>query len=430
MKKKIVAINTTIMLGLSSILAVPGVDAESIQDMKKKKEEIQEKRSGVQSSIHNAEKDIKKIQGQQDSLEDQISRIEKEISDSEDKIKEKDIQIQETQAEIEKLKEEIAVLQERIAKRNELLKERAVSFQESGGDMSYLEVLLGSSSFSDFVGRVNAVATIVEADREILEQHEADKKELEESQKAVEQKMADLQSMLAELKKMKAGLTKQKQQKDALMAKLEKEEEHTHELKMDLQEEAENLAAQEASVQKAIELEQSRRAELEAARKRAAAEAKSGSGVSAGGSGGGSESVSAAPRVSSGMFTNPSAGRVTSKMGPRWNKQHAGIDIAKAGRVPIVSSADGVVMRAYVSSTYGNCVMVTHSINGQQWTTVYAHLRSMNVSTGQVVAKGQQIGLMGNTGRSFGQHLHFEIHKGSWNVSKSNAVNPLSYVSY
>ncbi|RFU67082.1 peptidase M23 [Bacillus sp. V59.32b] len=411
------------MLGLSSVLAVPGVDAESIQDMKEKKEAIQEKRSGVQSGIHNAEQDIKKLQGQQESLEDQISRIEKEISDSEAKIKEKDIQIKETQAEIEKLKEEIAVLIERIEKRNELLKERAVSFQESGGDISYLEVLLGSSSFSDFVGRVNAVATIVEADREILEQHEADKKELEESQKAVEQKMADLQSMLAELKEMNAQLTNQKQQKDALMAKLEKEEEQTQELKMSLQEEEENLAAQQSAIQKAIELEQSRRAELEAARKRAAAEARSGSG-------GGGESVSAAPRISSGAFTNPSAGRVTSKMGPRWNKQHAGIDIAKKGTVPVVASADGVVMRAYVSSTYGNCVMITHSINGQQYTTVYAHMRSMNVSTGQVVAKGQKIGLMGNTGRSYGQHLHFEIHKGSWNVSKSNAVNPLSYVSY
>lgn len=411
------------MLGLSSILAVPGVDAQSIQDMKEKKEAIQEKRSGVESGIHNAEQTIKKLQGQQESLEDQISHIENEISDSEAKIKEKDIQIKETEAEIEKLKEEIAILIERIEKRNELLKERAVSFQESGGDVSYLEVLLGSSSFSDFVGRVNAVATIVEADREILEQHEADKKELEESQNAVEQKMADLQNMLAELKQMQAGLTKQKQQKDALMAKLEAEEEHTHDLKMGLQEESENLTAQASAIQKAIELEQSRRAELEAARKRAAAEARSGSG-------GGGESVSAAPKISSGAFTNPSAGRLTSPMGPRGGRQHAGIDIAKAGAVPIVSAADGVVMRAYFSQSYGNCVMITHSINGQQYTTLYAHLRSMNVSNGQVVAKGQKIGIMGNTGASRGQHLHFEIHKGSWNVSKSNAVNPLNYVSY
>jgi murein DD-endopeptidase MepM/ murein hydrolase activator NlpD len=55
-------------------------------------------------------------------------------------------------------------------------------------------------------------------------------------------------------------------------------------------------------------------------------------------------------------------------------------------------------------------------------------MNSRKVSEGAVVAKGQQIGIMGNTGHSFGQHLHFELHKGPWNYSKSNAVNPLNYI--
>jgi murein DD-endopeptidase MepM/ murein hydrolase activator NlpD len=115
-------------------------------------------------------------------------------------------------------------------------------------------------------------------------------------------------------------------------------------------------------------------------------------------------------------------------MGPRWNKQHAGIDIAASGTVPVVSAADGVVSRSYFSESYGNAVMVSHSINGKQYTTVYAHLSSRNVSNGQVVARGQQVGIMGNTGHSYGQHLHFELHNGPWNVSKSNAINPLDYI--
>ena len=53
----------------------------------------------------------------------------------------------------------------------------------------------------------------------------------------------------------------------------------------------------------------------------------------------------------------------------------------------------------------------------------------MSVSAGQVVSKGQQVGYMGNTGHSYGQHLHFELHKGAWNAAKSNAVNPLNYLS-
>ena len=117
-------------------------------------------------------------------------------------------------------------------------------------------------------------------------------------------------------------------------------------------------------------------------------------------------------------------------MGPRWNKQHAGIDIAASGTVAIVAAADGVVSRSYFSSSYGNVVFISHSIDGQLYTTVYAHMSSRQASSGQVVAKGEQIGYMGNTGHSYGQHLHFEVHQGPWNAAKSNAVNPLNYVSY
>ena len=66
---------------------------------------------------------------------------------------------------LKRLKKEIAVIEERIAQRTEVLKGRAVSFQENGGQVSYVEVILGSSSFGDFIDRVGAVATIVEADQ-------------------------------------------------------------------------------------------------------------------------------------------------------------------------------------------------------------------------------------------------------------------------
>lgn len=438
MKKKLLVINTAIMLGLSSVFAIPGANAESsIQDMNKKKDLLQQKRSVIQSGILNADKEIKSLQDQQDSLENQISRIANTINDTAQKILEKNKQIKDTQAEIAQLEKEIAILKERIQKRNEILKERAVSFQESGGDTNYLEVLLGSRSFSDFISRVSAVSTIVEADQEILKQHEADKKELEEKQAAIEKKLSDLQNMLTDLEGLRSQLTKQKQEKDVLMKKLQIEEQDTQDEKMSLEEEEETLSAQETAIQKAIEMEQNRQKELEAARKRAAAQAKAREKSQARKNTNSNEGrsidkviISPAPTVSSGSFTRPTEGVVTSKMGARWNKLHAGLDIAKGGTVPIVAAADGVVMRSYVSSTYGNAVMISHSINGQVYTTVYAHMRSRNVSTGQVVKKGQQIGIMGNTGRSFGQHLHFEVHKGAWNVSKSNAVNPLNYVSY
>ena len=107
---------------------------------------------------------------------------------------------------------------------------------------------------------------------------------------------------------------------------------------------------------------------------------------------------------------------------------HYGVDIANSSDVPIVAAADGVVVRSYYSTSYGNAVFISHSINGQVYTTVYAHMESRMVSNGQTVSKGQQIGIMGNTGQSFGQHLHFELHKGPWTASKSGAINPVGIV--
>ncbi|WP_244404819.1 M23 family metallopeptidase [Saccharococcus caldoxylosilyticus] len=88
--------------------------------------------------------------------------------------------------------------------------------------------------------------------------------------------------------------------------------------------------------------------------------------------------------------------------------------MAKSGDVPVVAAASGTVSKSYYSDSYGNVVFIRHTINGTQYETVYAHLRSRAVSEGQTVSQGQFIGYMGNTGESFGQHLHFEIHKPYW----------------
>ena len=73
--------------------------------------------------------------------------------------------------------------------------------------------------------------------------------------------------------------------------------------------------------------------------------------------------------------------------------------------------------------------MITHIVDGAVWTTVYAHLSKIQVSVGQSVSKGQQIGLMGSTGRSTGPHLHFEIHNGPWKSGRPYALNPLKYIN-
>lgn len=109
---------------------------------------------------------------------------------------------------------------------------------------------------------------------------------------------------------------------------------------------------------------------------------------------------------------------------------HAGIDIAQSGIHEIYAAASGTVTRSYYSSSYGECVMIMHEIKGTIYETVYAHMRngSRRFKVNEKVKQGEVIGIMGNTGNSTGQHLHFELHVGRWNATKSNAINPLPYL--
>ncbi|MFD2615291.1 peptidoglycan DD-metalloendopeptidase family protein [Paenibacillus gansuensis] len=119
-----------------------------------------------------------------------------------------------------------------------------------------------------------------------------------------------------------------------------------------------------------------------------------------------------------GVFSYPvSNARLTSTFGKRWGRQHKGIDLV--GGSTIKAADNGKVIFAGVKSGYGNCVIVDHQ-NGYQ--TLYGHLRSISVSEGTKVGKGQKLGVMGSTGHSTGVHLHFEVYKNG--VLK----NPLSYL--
>ena len=111
--------------------------------------------------------------------------------------------------------------------------------------------------------------------------------------------------------------------------------------------------------------------------------------------------------------------RYSSSFGPRNGKQHKGIDMAGATGSPIYATADGVVSFAGWQTGFGNVVKITHEFGFQ---TVYAHQSKIRVTKGQRVSRGERIGDMGNTGRSTGTHLHYEVR------TNGIAVNPMNYI--
>lgn len=130
-------------------------------------------------------------------------------------------------------------------------------------------------------------------------------------------------------------------------------------------------------------------------------------------------------------IVRPAEGYVTSPYGMRFhpvdkvNKMHNGVDIAGGGTT-IKAMASGVVITARNHSTLGRYIEIDHgNLNGKgKVTTLYAHLKSIHVAVGQKVTAGQQIGVMGTTGKSTGVHLHFEV----WVDGKR--VDPETWVTW
>ncbi len=119
-------------------------------------------------------------------------------------------------------------------------------------------------------------------------------------------------------------------------------------------------------------------------------------------------------------YVVPVSGYVLSSgFGNRWGRNHNGIDLALPSGTPVYSACSGIVIRSEWYSGYGMCVDIDH---GNGVVVRYAHLSEINVSDGQTVSQGEQLGLSGNTGNSTGPHLHFEIR------IDDGPVNPLDYL--
>ena len=114
-----------------------------------------------------------------------------------------------------------------------------------------------------------------------------------------------------------------------------------------------------------------------------------------------------------------SAFRYTSPFGKRWGRMHQGVDMAGPVGTPVLTTGEGTVMFAGWQSGYGNVIKIQHALGVE---TRYGHLSKIHVKAGQKVSRGARIGDMGNTGRSTGPHLHYEVRV------NGEAVDPLRFI--
>ncbi|WP_339197782.1 peptidoglycan DD-metalloendopeptidase family protein [Solibacillus sp. FSL R5-0449] len=417
------------ILALVLFVQIPAASAASLSELKKERSQLEAEKKSINKSLEQKTNEIQTNQNRQQKIISQLEQLGAKINETNHNIAVVELDIEIANEEISILEDEIAELKEKIEQRNELLRERARAIQSSG-TVSYLDVLLGANSFVDFIDRFSAVSTLMDADRQIMREQKEDQEKLEVQKLELLKKKEDLEANKAKLKSLMASLNQQKKEKKQLVAELEKEEAKLRSEKTELKAEYDDKVELSKELEEKFLKEQRRLAEvarqkaLEAAAAKKKKQSSSNSAVSSGN----------LPVVSAGNWTRPAAGRFTSgfgrrDIGPIGSKNHLGIDIANSIGTPVVAAADGVVSYVGSMNGYGNVVMVTHSIEGKLFTTTYAHLSGFNTSVGASVSKGQQIARLGNTGNSTGPHLHFEIHVGEWNGSRSNAVNPLNYIS-
>ena len=357
---------------------------------------LQSEKNDLQNKIDDAKEQKTKVKLEiSKSLQD-IEDLNDSIDDNQDKLDDLNNDLKNLSDEISQLKSELEEAEKQYDAQEDLLKDR-ISAQYEAGDITYLDVLLNSKGFSDFLSNYFLVSEVLENDSELLTNIENKKTKIEKDKQSLEDKQKDLKTKKAEQEKIQVLLNNQKVQKQNKVSALSDEEKN-------LQKSIEEYTKEINRVEKQI---------------RDAAN-KAGNKYNGNISGSG---VLAWPLPSS-----YGRSRITSYFGHREqpvagaSTYHRAIDIGVPIGTSVYAAADGYVVTTGYSSIRGNYIMVKHADNLY---TFYQHLKSVAVPAGRNVSKGQTIAYSGKTGIGSGPHLHFEVRT---SPNYGSEVDPLKYL--
>lgn len=351
------------------------------------------------------------IPAQGSSLYDEQRQTQQKIQETERALKEKEAErqralkelnqlnssINKTTNEIELLDKKIVILEQSIAKAEKDIEEKEIEVNERSdifaerfkqsyqvGQVSYLEILFQSSSFSDFLTRFEFLKRLIDNDNQLLAELQAEREALEKKK----------QELLVSQQNMIKTKVQQEQKKEQLQIASNRSQELVRQLERD-----------KASYQKALDdLERESKLIEEEIRR---LQSKGGT------------------KPSKLSWPTPGFTRVTSNYGSRVHpitrvkSFHTGIDIAASQGSNLHAAASGKVLFAGWRGAYGNAIIIDH---GGSMSTFYGHLSAISVKAGQEVKMNEVIGKIGSTGWSTGPHLHFEVRL------DGEHTNPRSYL--
>lgn len=390
MKRKFLLLLAMIMVIVLVAKPYDGQALTEIQKIDKQLKELKNEMEQTAKNQKNAEKTVKALAGQKETTKEDIEALLSRIGEVQKKLEVTQGNIASAEEKLMLTGEQLQEALKQLKNREELMDSR-VRLAYTAGTASYLDVLLSSTSFSDFLDRFDAVESIVTQDRNIADQKKQYSEEVLAKKAQVEQELKAVKAMYAEMEARKSELEQNEKEKEVMMSKLAQEIEEMEEISEESEKQLTALAKKASA--------------LEAKKNTIKNYYKGGKlGVP----------LKANYRTSSsfGYRTHPITGK---------KKLHAGIDMAAPKGTSVYAAETGVVIVAQSWSGYGNCIIIDHG--GGLW-TLYGHLMNggIFVKKGETVKRGEKIGAVGSTGQSTGNHLHFEVRK------NSEPVNPAPYL--
>ncbi|MBF2589786.1 peptidoglycan DD-metalloendopeptidase family protein [Listeria marthii] len=421
------------------IIAAPlsGAHAESINDMQKRQNEIEQKKSELNKNLDSKNTELNHLESAEKDAAKELESLLKSIDETDKKLKEQEGKVDSENEKLKQLKKEMEKLRNDIRDRQKVLDNRARAIQTTGTATAYLDMIFEANDFKELIDRVTVVSAIVKADQDIMQDQKDDQDKLKVAETTSEKKLENLKVLAVELEVSKNNMESQKQEKNDLVMALANKKDLTKSEQTLLASEQGALTDEEKRLASSIAGEKAKQeAAIKAAEEKRMQEAASSAHNSTAVNNSGSGSSGSTETVGSGgggQFIKPASGILTSGFSERTNpvtgkyESHKGQDIAGGGTITVSAAASGTVVFSGFGASgsgfggYGYVVKIDHG-NGYQ--TLYGHMRagSLKVVTGQRVSQGQPIGIMGSTGQSTGQHLHFEIHK------NGVPVNPAPYL--
>ena len=389
---------------LLSVSVYPATAATSMSSLQNKLDKLSQSIVQHKKELSNAKKKEQAAKALESELKEKVTVVQSQISVLKG-------QIAEVQNSIGLKEQEIAVKEQQITEKEAEIADQWGDFKQHMAAMQELRDG-GSVAMLSAVNDLYELLTFNEVmqdisikDTEILDNMKNAKEALESDKLTLESQRSELQSKKADLDAQNSQMRAKQNELNSSVAAAQMSAAEAQQAQKDAQAAIESDEMNYEAVKKQIQ-------------KMIAAAAAS------------------KPTLSFTGFICPlkSYSRISSEYGWRKNpvsgvnRLHAGIDLAAPGGTPIYAAASGYVQVAgWSSGGYGNYVIIYHGkmSDGNQYSTLYGHMRSVATSAGKYVQQGEIIGYVGSTGNSTGNHLHLEVWKGG---SKANAVNPRGYI--